>query len=105
MKDIKQEEIKAVWIIIDKKMWLKDNKKQRILHGCWLEESNAEEFAKKTYGEDFNEWVLVTPLLIMENNTLEKALQNIYSNPECIFVYCPNPSICKEDGCISKQQK
>jgi hypothetical protein len=98
-------EIKAVWVILDKKKWGK-GKKDRLLHGCWLHEENAEIFAKKTYGDDWGEWALVTPLLISENNTLEKTLSTIFQRPECVFTYCPSPDDCKkQDTCYSKTVK
>jgi hypothetical protein len=43
-----------------------------------------------------------------EQRTLPPTVKgNIYSHPECIFTYCPNPDLCHghDHGCIHVQNK
>lgn len=97
------KEIKSVWVIIDKKMWLKDKSNKRLLHDeCWMSDIQAEEFAIKNYGVNYEEWVLVYLISFKINN--EAKHTNVYSHKDCTFNYCPNPKICSiSDECVLKK--
>jgi hypothetical protein len=51
-------------------------------------------FLQAPVGEQTSETTLLKPL---------PTKPDVFSDPNCIFSYCPNPETCKEKGCIAQR--
>lgn len=54
-------------------------------------------YLKSINSEAGNETPTVT-----DNEHQEKVCE-VFSDPQCIFKYCPHPELCKNGGCMYKQ--